>query len=149
MLKILFAAVLFMLVGAVGAFAETATIQIDHPWARASSGQTGAVYMTIKNTGAVDDRLVAAAAPVAGQVQFHVETNEGGVMKMRPLSAIDLKANAQASLKPGGMHVMLIGLKQALKAGSSFPLTLTFEKAGKIDVTVAVEKAGGMGDMKM
>jgi len=149
MLKSLIAATMLMLVSVAGAVAQTATIQIDHPWARASSGSTGAVYMTIKNTGAVDDRLIAAAADVAGQVQLHIESNDNGVMKMRQISAIDVKAKAAATLKPGGMHVMLIGLKQPLKVGTSFPLTLTFEKAGKIDVTVAVGKAGGMGDMKM
>ena len=129
------------------AIAQTATIAVDHPWARASNAKTGAVYMSIKNTGPADDRLLAAASPVADQLQLHIEINDNGVMKMRPVPAIDVKANSEATLKPGGMHVMLIGLKQPLKEGQSFPLTLTFEKAGKIDVTVVVEKAGSMGNM--
>ena len=73
--------------------------------------------------------------------------DDNGVMKLRPLKAIDVKANGEATLKPGGMHVMLVGLKQPLKEGENFPLTLTFEKAGKIDVKVAVKKAGSLGNM--
>ena len=137
----------------VFAVAGTATAQtpivIDHPWSRATTGRVGVVYMTIKNTGNTDDRLVAAAAPVAGKAELHTMTEENGVMKMRPLPAIEVKAAAEASLKPGGMHLMLMGLKAPLKEGASFPLTLTAEKAGKIEVTVPVEKAGAMGGMKM
>ncbi len=68
---------------------------------------------------------------------------------MRPLPAIDVKSGGQTTLGPGGFHVMLISLKQPLKEGESFPLTLTFEKAGKLDVSVKVEKAGSMGGMRM
>jgi copper(I)-binding protein len=70
-------------------------------------------------------------------------------MKMRPLPAVDIKAGGQAELKPGGMHIMLVGLAAPLKEGQTFPLTLTFEKAGKVEVTVTVEKAGAMGDRAM
>lgn len=129
------------------AIAQTTPIAVDHPWARASAGKTGAIYMSIKNAGPADDRLVAVASPVADHAQLHIEINDNGVMKMRPLPAIEVKAKGEATLKPGGMHVMLIGLTHPLKEGESFPLTLTFEKAGKIDVTVAVEKAGSMGNM--
>ena len=68
---------------------------------------------------------------------------------MRPVSAIDFKSGGQTTLTPGGFHVMLIGLKQSLKEGERFPFTLTFEKAGKLDVSVKVEKAGSMGGMRM
>jgi copper(I)-binding protein len=148
MVKTMMIAALLVL-GTATAQAETATVQIDHPWSRASAGKTGAVYMTIKNGGAADDKLVAAASPVAGKVELHIEIMDNGVMKMRPLPAIDVKANGETMLKPGGMHVMLIGLKHPLKQGESFPLTLTFEKAGKVTVTVPIEKAGAMGGMKM
>jgi periplasmic copper chaperone A len=128
---------------------QTTSIQVDHVWARASTGQTGAVYMTIANKGPADDRLVSAATPVAGQVQLHTEINDNGIMKMRPVPGIDVKSGGQTTLGPGGFHVMLIGLKQPLKEGESFPLTLTFENAGKLDVSVKVEKAGSMGGMRM
>jgi copper(I)-binding protein len=131
------------------ALAENTGIQVAHPWARPSTGQTGAVYMTIANQGPVDDRLVSAETPVADQAQLHTEINDKGIMKMRAVPAIAVKPGAQTMLKPGGLHLMLIGLKQALKIGDSFPLTLTFEKAGKLNVTVTVEKAAAMGGMKM
>ena len=149
MLRLLVIPVTFAICLATAALAQSGPIQIDHPWARASTGPTGAVYMTIKNTGAADDKLVAAATPVARQAQLHIDIDDNGIMKMRPLKAIEVKANSQATLKPGGMHIMLVGLKRRLKAGESFPLTLTLEHAGKLDVTVVVEKAGAMGDMKM
>jgi hypothetical protein len=105
--------------------------------------------MTIKDVGSTDDRLVAVATPVADQAQLHIEMNDNGIMKMRPLSAIDVRANSTVALAPGGMHVMLIGLKQPLKEGQSFPMTLTFEKAGKLQVTVATQKAGATNGMAM
>ncbi len=124
--------------------AQTGTIEIDHPWARASAGKTGAAYLVIVNKGAADDRLVSATTPVAQKAEPHMTTDDNGVMKMRPVDGIDIKAGATAELKPGGLHLMLMGLKAPLKAGQSFPLTLTFEKAGAIDATVVVEKAGAM-----
>ena len=131
------------------AVAQTGSIQIDNPWARASVVKTGAIYLTIKNTGGTDDRLVSAVTPAAEQAQLHIEINDNGIMKMRPLSAIDAKAHSTVTLAPGGMHVMLVGLKQPLKEGQSFPLMLSFAKAGKIDVTVMVMKAGAMNGMAM
>jgi periplasmic copper chaperone A len=155
MTRMLMLAATLCFVAAVGAVAGTGTIEIVHPWARASIGRIGVVYMTIKNTGTTDDRLVAAATPLAAQAQLHISVNNNGVMSMRPLSAVDVKANGEAVLHPDGMHLMLIGLKHPLKAGQSFPLTLTFEKAGSLEVTVPVMKVGttggtnGMGGMKM
>ena len=72
-------------------------------------------------------------------------TMDGGVMKMRAIPAIDIKAGAKVELKPGGYHVMLMELKQPLKNGDRFPLTLTFEKAGKIEVSVWVEDMASKG----
>jgi hypothetical protein len=140
-----FAAILFW--GFMSAANAETPIQIDHPFARASTGATGVVYMTIRNLGTEDDRLVAAQTPVAGAAQLHTETNDNGVMKMRPLQSVDVKAKGQATLKPGGMHLMLMQLKHPLKVGETFQLTLTFEKAGSVPVTVSVEKAGSMGTM--
>lgn len=131
---------------ATAALAQSGTINVTDVWARASNVSTGAVYMTIANSGSTDDRLIATQSPVAKTVQMHTEIDDHGIMKMRPLQSIDVKANGKATLAPGGMHLMLIGLKHRLKNGQTFPLTLTFEKAGKIDVTVAVKKAGSMGN---
>ena len=131
------------------ALAESASVQVDHPWARPSTSQIGAVYMTIANRGPVDDRLLSAETPVAGQAQLNTEINDKGIIKMRAVPAIDLKPGGQTMLKPGGLHLMWVGLKQPLKLGDSFPLTLTLEKAGKLDITVTVEKSAAMGGMKM
>ncbi|HEX3497692.1 MAG TPA: copper chaperone PCu(A)C, partial [Stellaceae bacterium] len=96
-----------------------------------------------------DDRLVAVATPAAAKAELHVTSMDGGVMKMRPIAAVDVKAGAQTEFKPGGMHIMLVGLTAPLKVGQSFPLALTFEKAGKIETIVTVEKPGAMGDHAM
>ena len=149
MLKSIILAGILVFATAAAALAQTAPIEIDHPWSRATKGQVGVIYMTIKNTGTADDRLVAAATPVAGTAGLHVSSEENGVMKMRPVPTIEVKAKGAAELSPGGVHVMLMGLKQPLQEGTSFPLSLTFEKAGKVEVTVAVEKAGAMSGMKM
>jgi periplasmic copper chaperone A len=127
--------------------APASPIRIEHPWSRASAVATGVVYLTIANRGPAGDRLVAVASPVAEKAELHSDIDDNGVMKMRPLAAIEIKPNGKAVLKPGGMHIMLIGLKQPLIEGQSIPLSLSFEKAGKIDITVPVEKAGSAGDM--
>jgi periplasmic copper chaperone A len=120
--------------------------QIESAWARATPGQAknGAAYATIAG-GAEADNLVAVASPVAGRVEIHVHTHEDGVMKMRPVDAVAVPAGGKAELKPGSYHIMLLDLKRPLKVGDTFPLTLTFERAGATEVTVTVEKPGAMG----
>jgi periplasmic copper chaperone A len=116
-------------------------LAIDHPYARSTppGAMAGAAYLTIENKGAAPDKLVAAASAVAKVVEIHEMAMEGGVMKMRAVNAIEVKPGAKAELKPGGYHIMLMGLTQPLKAGAAFPLTLVFEKAGKVEVSVRVE----------
>lgn len=131
--------------------AQAQTVQVDHPWARASAGAatTGAAYLTLTDKG-LPDRLTAASSPVASMVELHETIDEGGVMKMRAVAGgIALQPGKPVALAPGGMHIMLMGLKAPLKAGDTFPLTLTFEHAAPATVTVTVEKAGsgGMGQM--
>jgi periplasmic copper chaperone A len=148
MYRILLAALLIGLLPAAWAQSPGNGMSVDHPWSRASSSATGVVYLTLANGSAADDRLVTAATPVADKAEIHESYNDNGVMKMRPIAGVAIKAGGKAVLKPGGLHIMLFGLKQPLAQGQSFPLTLTFEKAGKLEVTVAVEKAGSMGGMK-
>jgi copper(I)-binding protein len=137
---------LLMLVLSPVAAAQTAAppIEIANAWARATPGPTGAVYLTIKNAGSTDDRLEAASTPVADMVQPHAEIDAGGITRMLPLTALDAKANSDVTLKPGGIHLMLMGLHAPLREGERFPLTLVFGKAGNIGLTVAVGKAGAM-----
>jgi len=145
----LISALCLVLLGSAAAKADTG-IEIDHPWARATAGGSanGAVYLKIVNHGG-DDTLIAAATPAAGKAELHVSANENGVMTMRPLGEVAVKAGSTVEFKPNGMHVMLLGLKQPLKAGETFPLTLTFRKAGTIATAVKVEKPGAQapGDM--
>ena len=151
-----FAAIALMLiVGSSGQLRAQApqgkTITVADAWARATpkGSTTGVIYMTVINSGQDTERMLGATTPMAEKVQFHSNTNENGVMKMRELTSIEIEAGKKVALKPGGTHAMLVGLKQLLVAGQSFPLTLEFEKAGKIDVTVSVEKVGAMEHQHM
>jgi len=117
-------------------------IQIVHPYARATAPQqsAGGAYLGLENRGETDDRLARVESGIARSVEIHTMEMQGDIMKMREVDGIDLKAGARISMQPGGgYHIMLMGLKQPLKAGDNFPLTLYFDKAGKIDVVVNVE----------
>jgi len=121
-------------------------LRIAGPWTRAMrAGGTGAGFMTIRNTGTAPDRLVAARSPVAPVVELHTHVRDGEVMRMRPVPAIDLPAGQAVQLAPGGLHLMLIGLTQALNQGGRVPVTLVFERAGEVEVQLAVEGAGARG----
>jgi copper(I)-binding protein len=120
-------------------------LEIGHPWARATppTAPTGGGYLSIKNTGTEPDRLLSASSPNAGTVQVHEMKMEGSVMRMRELeSPLEIKPGETVTLAPGGMHLMMMGLKGPLKQGEHVPLTLVFEKAGKIDVELAVVAMG-------
>ena len=97
----------------------------------------GAAWLTIRNSGGAD-RLVGADSPAAERIEIHTHIHEGGVMMMRRVEAIDIPAGGEAALEPGGGHLMLFGLKPGLKTGGSFPLTLLFEKAGRVTVEMRV-----------
>lgn len=124
---------------------EGAKLGVEHAWARASAGTTGAVYLSIFNRGSSGDRLLAVNTSVADKAELHENKMENGVMKMRPVGPITIGPGQSFELKPGADHVMLIGLKQPLKQGQTFPLTLSFERAGDVQVTVRVERAGATG----
>jgi periplasmic copper chaperone A len=124
-------------------------LDIENTWARATPGgaTTGAAYVTIRSPTA--DQLVGAATPVAGKAELHKMEMSGMVMKMRPVAGIDIPAGRPVSLAPGGLHIMLVGLKKPLQAGQSFPLTLTFAKTGARTVNVSVEQVGAAGPAAM
>jgi periplasmic copper chaperone A len=155
-----FAIVTAFIVVVAPALAQAAgTITVEQPWARATpaGAKTGAVYMTLDNKSATGDRLTGASSDVADKLQIHEMKVENGVMQMRELAGgLPIPAGGSVMLKPGSYHVMLIGLKKPLTPGETFPLTLTFEKAGTISVTVPVQAmaagqgaGGGMGGMGM
>jgi periplasmic copper chaperone A len=130
---------------ASAAMAQTNQLEVTNAWARATPGkaENGAAYLTIQSPAA--DRLVSVSSPVAKKAELHTMSMEGMVMKMRPLAGLDIPAGQPVTLKPGGEHIMLEGLGAPLREGQSFPLTLTFEKAGTRTVTVAIEKPGAAG----
>ena len=107
---------------------------------------TAGAYVGMENTGDAADRLVSASSPAAKRVEIHTMSMDNHVMKMKEVGAIDLKPGEEIAMKPGdGFHLMLIGLKQRLKSGDTFPITLVFEKSGKIDVTFTVDNKLGKG----
>jgi periplasmic copper chaperone A len=128
------------------AFAQTdraGDIEVGHPWAAATSETTptnSAVYMTLTDRGTRSDELLAASSPVAQKVELHVFEVENGVYGMHKVDAIAIAPGAASTvLRPGGAHVMLESLKQPLRAGTTIPLTLTFQNAGALTMEVPVE----------
>ncbi len=121
-------------------------LAIHKPWARASIGQAqaGAAYITVMNKGSLPDRLVAVEGEVANRVELHTHMMDGGVMKMRKVEAIEVAPGEPAVLKPGGLHIMLMGLKAPLVKGESFPLTLVFERAGRVEIEVSIGEGTAM-----
>jgi len=144
--KLLLAAALTPIAGAAFArdsITEAGALRILNPWTRAAGqGMQGGGFLVIRNTGATPDRLVSASSPAAGRMELHTHIRDGDVMRMRPVNDIPIPANAEVSLQPGGLHLMLIGLTAPMNAGQSIPVTLRFERAGDVTVQLAVQAAG-------
>ena len=123
-------------------------LQIGHPWTRAvaASAPTAAGYMTIRNAGAAADRLIGSEAPQASKVEMHEMSLTDGIMRMRPIpGGIAIPPGQEVRLAPGGQHLMLIGPQGGFTQGARVLLTLVFERAGRVDVELAVEAAGARG----
>ena len=116
---------------------------VKQAWARATIGKgtTGAAYFTVMNNGKTADRLVSVETAAARRAGLHTHIMDGDVMKMRPVEAIEIAPSAMVALKPGGGHVMMMGLESPLDKGKAFTLTLAFENAGPVDVTVHIAGA--------
>ncbi len=140
--------------------AQSTAMQVTDSWVRpmaAGGDATSAVYATIKNPGNAEDVLLSASSPVARAVELHtVSKSAEGMLQMRPMKAgLAVPAHGQVELKPGGHHIMLIGLKQAIAAGDQVPITLKFAMAGEVGVLAKAEQRvpgsnhgmGGMGGM--
>jgi copper(I)-binding protein len=122
-------------------------LKISAPWARATpkGAQVGGGYLTVTNTGSTSDRLVGGSTAVAKDVQVHKMTMANGVMKMRPVAGgLEIKPGQTVTLKPGGYHIMFVGLHRQLKQGEHFKVTLAFAKAGKVAVDFMTEGLGAM-----
>ena len=120
-------------------------IYISEPWARATpkGASSGAAYLTIMNKGTTPDRVSCVSSDISSQCQIHTMTMENGVMKMRPIEGgLEIKPSETVTLKPAGLHMMLVDLKHPLKQGETIAATLQFEKAGTIQVTFPVVAIG-------
>ncbi|MGC2780350.1 MAG: copper chaperone PCu(A)C [Bradyrhizobium sp.] len=140
-----------LLAGSPGVLAADVTagdLVIVQPWSRATPGgaKTGAGYLTIENKGSAPDRLMAVSGDIAGRIEVHEMAVTNGVMTMRPLEkGLTIEPGKTVALAPGGYHLMMMELKAPLKQGDKLPLTLEFEKAGKVVVTLDVQAVGAKG----
>ena len=135
--------------GALAAAADMVTV--NEPYVRLAppNAPATAAFMVIKNAGDKDVKVVKADNPASKVTELHTHLNENGVMKMRPVAAIDVKSKGEAVLKPGGLHVMLINLNAPMKEGDIVPITLTFDDGSskKVDAKVVKTMAAGMPAM--
>src|ERR1700742_4123373 len=121
---------------------------ITQAWTRATPGgaKTGGGFLTIENKGSAPDKLVGVSADAAGKVEVHEMAMDGGVMKMRPVEGgLAIDPGKTVKLAPGGLHLMMMDLKSPLKQGDKLPVTLQFEKAGNVAVSLDVEGVGAQG----
>lgn len=139
--------VLWTPLGALAHEYEAGGITVSHPWARATPGgaTVGAAYVEIQAKDGQSDVLVAATSPLAGRVELHTHSMDGGVMKMRRMEKLPIAGGASAVLKPSGDHIMLFDLKEPLKEGAVLPITLVFEKAGEVKIEATIEPPGAKG----
>lgn len=107
------------------------------------AGRPGVVFLTIENKGSAD-KLISASSNLSNKVELHAHAMDNGVMKMRPVEEIEVPANSVTELKSGGHHIMIFGVENLPEKGSKIPLTLTFEKAGKVQI----EAVAGEPDSK-
>ena len=120
-------------------------VTVSGGWSRATppGARTGAGYITIANSTGVADKLVNASSPASASVEVHTMSMAGGVMSMRQISdGVAIPAGGKVAFAPGGLHLMLVGLRVPLKAGDKVALTLLFAKAGKVETSLAVQPLG-------
>lgn len=125
---------------------KAGVIGIDHPWSRATpkGANVAGGYLKITNTGSTPDRLIGGSAEVAKRFEIHEMSMDGGVMRMRELkNGLEIAPGATVELKPGSYHIMMMNLSRPLAKGDRVKGSLTFEKAGKVEIEFAVEAIGG------
>ena len=118
------------------------SMTVAEPWSRAlpPNAPNGAAYFRVRNGGGESDRIVSARTDIADTVEFHTHEMDGGMMKMRRVEWVEVPAGGGVRFKPHGLHLMLFGLKEPLAGGTSYSLTVVFEKAGEVDVSVEVKR---------
>ena len=150
--RLIAALALFALAAVSGAWAQTkGNLEIEHPWARATppGASVGGGFATVRNAGAEADKLIGASSPEADRVELHVMSMDNGVMRMRQAPSFEVPARGELTLKPGGKHLMFLGLKRPLGPGEKVPVKLRFEKAGEVQVQLEVGSMGQMAPMPM
>jgi copper(I)-binding protein len=147
MIRLLRAALAAAILVAAPAFAHNGIIHLGNinislPFTRATlpNAPVGGGFLTIENAGTEADRLISVTSDVAGDTQLHEMAMAGDVMKMRQLvDGLEIPAGETVVLAPGGFHIMFMGLKQAFVEGETVAVTLTFEKAGSVEVLLPVQ----------
>ena len=146
----LLAAGLLFSAGVLAAAADNVSVQDAYVRLAPPNAPATGAFMVIKNNGDKDVKVLKADNPVSKVTELHTHLNEGGVMKMRPVPSIEVKAKGQAVLQPGGLHVMMIDLKAPMKEGDVVPITLTFDDGSskQVDAKVVRPMAAGMPPME-
>jgi copper(I)-binding protein len=140
----LLAAGLLLSTGVLAGAADNVTVQDPYVRLAPPNAPATGAFMVIRNNGDQDVKVLKADNPVSRVTELHTHINDGGVMKMRPVPAIEIKAKGEAVLKPGGLHVMMIDLKAPMKEGDSVPITLTFDDGSSKQVDAKVVKPSAM-----
>ncbi|MCU0489434.1 MAG: copper chaperone PCu(A)C [Anaerolineales bacterium] len=138
----IFAIILFALLLAACASSTPQSLVIEDAWARpALIGQTSAIYFTIKNPNNAPDFLVQASSEVAMQTEIHNTLMDAqGVMKMEHQASVEIKGKDSRAFAPGGLHIMLMNLKQDLKVGDTIEVRLRFENSQEMTVQATVQE---------
>ena len=116
-------------------------LRVGHPWTRATppGAKVAAGYLTMRNSGKLPERILGASSPAAERVELHIQVRDGDVLKMREVSHFEIPPGGRLTLRPGGSHLMLVGLKKPFAKGEHIPLTVRFERAGEVQVEVEVQ----------
>lgn len=126
---------------------EQNAVQIVQPWARASIGTSrpSAAYLTVQNNGRESVWIVGVETPVAGRAEIHRILQDGGVLSMQSAGDVEIPAGGSVTLAPGGLHVMLMNLRQPIVRGGEFPLAVRFSNGERVELTVPVMGPGSRG----
>ncbi|MCP4875999.1 MAG: copper chaperone PCu(A)C [Gammaproteobacteria bacterium] len=135
----------FLTLFALTAASAGGNLQVTDVWSRATppTAKVGAAYFKVENSNSATDMLVGVASPIAERVEMHTHMMMDGMMMMHQLESVEVPANGTLEFKPGGNHIMLIGLEHTLLEGERFPLTLKFKNAGNVELIVTVRGLGG------
>ncbi len=135
----------FLTLFALTAASAGGNLQVMDVWSRATppTAKVGAAYFRVENSSSSADMLIGVASPIAERIEMHTHIMKDGMMMMMQLESVEVPADGTLEFKPGGNHVMLVGLEHSLLEGERFPLTLKFKDAGSLELIVTVRGLGG------